>query len=93
MKLDENKKYQVLAVNVKKEGIMIAVAPDESRAYPNDLVELSNGKTGIVVFEDSYVYPKEIPTIESAYGEELLKVVGIYRKSKCKWEDEDGKTV
>ena len=93
MKLDENKHYQVLAVNVKKEGIMIAVAPDESRAYPHDLVELSNGKTGIVVFEDSYVYPKEIPTIESAYGEELLKVVGIYRKSKCKWEDEDGETV
>ena len=88
MKIEMDGRYQVVAVNVKKEGIMIAVAPDKDRTYTGDMVELGNGKTGIVVISDDYIKGTDLQEIEAASGECLLQVTGIFRKTECDWGEE-----
>lgn len=87
IEIDKEARYQILAVNVRKEGVVIAIAPDEVRAYSGDMVELCSGKTGVVLVKEDYVEGSSLPEIEAVYGEELQKVTGIFRKYNFSWED------
>lgn len=86
MKINMDGRYQVIAVNINNDGIVMAVAPDENRAYSGDYVELDDGKFGTVIISDDYTKGSELQDIEKIAGG-LAMVTGIFRKMKCEWED------
>lgn len=86
MKINMDSRYQVMAVNLHDDGkIVMAVAPDENRAYSGDLVELETGKIGTVIISDDYTKGSELQDIEKIAGG-LAMVTGIFRKMRCDWE-------
>lgn len=87
MKINMDDRYQVMAVNLHGDGkIVMAVAPDENRAYSGDLVELETGKIGTVIISDDYTKGSELQGIETLTDDGLVMVTGIFRKMKCEWE-------
>lgn len=86
MKINMDGRYQVIAVNINNEGIVMAVSPDENRAYLGDLVELETGKVGTVIISDDYTKGSELQGIEDLTDNGLVMVTGIFRKMKCEWE-------
>ena len=86
MKLIEGEKYQVVAVKTKNE-LVIAVAPRGDYVSSGDLVELDDGVIATAIFEDDYVEVSEIKKIEEVGGTDLYKIVAVYRKRVCEWDE------
>lgn len=87
MKLVEGERYRVITVKTKSE-LVIAIGTRENYFGTGDLVELDNGVMATVIYEDDYVDADDVLKIEEVYGSDIRKVIALYRKSVCKWEEE-----